>query len=87
MSCTVMLNLQRNPTERGYLPSLEENWELNTGQEMGFATFHSRLLPLDFILERSLMDKQGRYYTTNFYWGFYLRETNSFFQLLEMRVL
>lgn len=30
----MMLNLQRNPTERGYLPSLEENWELNTGQEM-----------------------------------------------------
>lgn len=30
----MMLNLQRNPTERGYLPSLKENWELNTGQEM-----------------------------------------------------
>lgn len=41
----MMLNLQRNPTQRVYVPSLGENWELNTGQEMGFATFPLQASP------------------------------------------
>lgn len=53
----------------------------------GLCHFPLQAYPTRLYLERSLMVKQGRYYTTNFYWGFYLRETNSLFQLLEMRVL
>lgn len=83
----MILSLGRNQTERGYLTSLRENQELNTGQEMVFATFSSRLFPLDFILESSLRVRQTKYYTTNLYRGFYLREANFLFQLLKIRVL
>lgn len=58
VSCIMMLNLGRNQPERGYLTSLKENWELNTGQEVGLATFSSRFSPVGFIsslLERPLM--------------------------------
>lgn len=59
-----------------------ENWELNTGQEVGFATFSSRLFPLGFI--SSLTIKWNKYYTTHPYWGFYFREANFLFKLLEI---
>lgn len=47
--CTMIFKLGRNKTERGYLTSLRENWESSTGQEVGFATFSSRLFPLGSI--------------------------------------
>lgn len=55
VSCIMMLNLGRNQSERGYLTSLKENWELNTGQEVGLATFSSRFPPwLYFLTSRKI---------------------------------
>lgn len=52
--------LTREKPERGYLISLGENWKLNTGQEMGFAAFSSRLFLLDFIFSCSRKITNGQ---------------------------
>lgn len=89
--CPVLwYSLGRNPREvTSFLLGKIGNWTQDKKCALPLlAQGFSYLTLFPHVLERSLMVKWSKYYMTNPYWGFYLREASFFlFKLLEIWIL